>query len=164
MTNVVSDWQAGLKKVASISFRLKSPLSSSCAPHHLCDSVRIVGFECLSWIRTRKHGTYQFCGTESSCFQRKNIWLPRNAVLQLFLSKFLNVFWGPGMDSNSFRPFSHLSSLQGLDCQHSKRDECVDPTGRGSCNWKPSSFGFGRRLRLAPASATGKCAGYPAPL
>jgi hypothetical protein len=33
------------------------------------------------------------CGVES-------VWLPENAVLQLFLSTFLNVSGGPGMDSN----------------------------------------------------------------
>jgi hypothetical protein len=29
-------------------------------------------------------------------------WLPKNTLLQLFLSRFIHVPGGPGMDSNSF--------------------------------------------------------------
>jgi len=51
-------------------------------------------------------------------------------VFQLTLSKFLNLSGGPAWMRTHCVRLSHLPFLQQLDCQHSKRNEYVDPTGR----------------------------------
>src|SRR5712691_6798510 len=89
----------------------------------------------------------------------QNKWLPGNRVLQLFLSKFLHISGGPAWIRTRGTPLSDLLSVQRLDCQHAKGDECVDSNRESPCNWKPSSSASAPQLRSAPASTIGKCAG-----
>ena len=68
-------------------------------------------------IRRERSKLAVFCEQAGRDFSNQNKWLPRNALLQLFLSTFLNVSGGPPWIRTPGRWVEHPQSIEGLYCQ-----------------------------------------------
>jgi hypothetical protein len=108
--------------------------------------------------RKRRERSFAFVG---SCQQKRpvslkpKLWLPKNTVLQLFLSRFVHVVVGSAWIRTLGRLLSHLPCFRRLDRQLAERDEFMDSMSHATENQVPSAQNAGcDRLalrRLSPS-------------